>query len=113
MKRRAERTNQLRAVTKEAARVDPKAIAGELNLIRMELARIGIHFAIAQSDISRASRSDYSEDLRAYGKAIDRMQFLVSELLNRQKRKDDSQETFWTHVNKGKKKEGEERNYFA
>jgi hypothetical protein len=56
------------------------AAVRELDTIRIELGRVGIHFALFTPRISREERSDYRKLLKSYGESIDRLQEFIHRL---------------------------------
>ena len=60
--------------------MDNNAIIKELDSIRIELGKVGIHFALTQAIIPRGHRASYQKDLRAYGNALDKLQALLPRL---------------------------------
>jgi len=52
-------------------------MVAELDSIRIELGKLGVHFALLRNSLPRAERKSFEKDLRAYGKALDRLQALI------------------------------------
>ncbi len=46
----------------------------ELDAIRLELGKLGIHFAMFRNLVPSAERKSFDKNLRAYGRVLDRLQ---------------------------------------
>jgi len=52
----------------------------ELDSIWLELGRLGIHFALFRNSLPPGDLKSFDAALRAYGKALDRLQILIGGL---------------------------------
>lgn len=60
--------------------MDNDAIIKELDSIRTELGKVGVHFALTKTIIPQGHQASYRKNLRAYGEVLDRLQALLPQL---------------------------------